>query len=296
MNAKLTGNVFFCGIPNAGKSTLINRICKYEFALINSKPQTTRKESRFLYTDENHQILFKDTPGFHFAKNELDHFMNKEIYKNFRDANVVCYVCDITKQFNDEAIYFMQEVNKRSPNKLTVIFTKNDLLSANQKSELQQIKIKEISQYLQFNNYFFTSIDDLNFIDNLLSMIKYGLLTDNYIDFENEDDDNFLISETIRGVTLNLLRQEVPYGIHVQIEDKHYDPIKKLFSIEAFIYCESESKKKIIIGNKGEKIKEIGIRSRKKLNQIFDTQIYLGLVVKVSKDWRNNKNFIKKYI
>lgn len=284
MEKKLQGKVLLCGIANAGKSTIINKISQYEFALTNKKPQTTRKDIKFLYQDDSYHILIVDTPGFHFTKNQLDIFMNQQIYKNFKDVDVVSYICDLTHKIDQEAIFFMNELNKRASNKLVVIFTKSDLLKPEEIQAKKENKLKEISQYLNINNHFVTGINDPNFIKKFLELIDFGLSHQKQIDFENQDNDNFLISETIRGVTLNLLHQEIPYGIHVHIEDTKYQSNTNLFSIEAHIICEAEAKKRIIIGKNANKIKAIGIQSREKLSKIYDAKIFLNLIVKVSKD------------
>lgn len=288
--------ILLCGLPNAGKSTLMNKICSYDLALVNKKPQTTRKEQKFFYENTDYKILFIDSPGFHFSNNKLDDFMNKEITKNFRNVDCVCLIYSLVHDLNEETICFLNKLHKCVKDKLVIIFTKSDLIKDKKIISVVKTKFEEINKFLKTKIFFTTYWNDKDFFLKLFKSIEPFFLNDKYFFLKNSDNDNFLISEKIRGITLDLLHQEIPYGIHVVVEEKKYDELKKVFYVKANIVCESESKKKIIIGSKGLKIKEIGIQSRKELLKIFNTKIYLDLNVKVIKNWRNDINFIKKNI
>lgn len=289
-----SGQILFCGITNAGKSTLINQIAQYEFALVNFKPQTTRKTSRFWYQDDHYSVLFFDTPGYHVVKNKLDQFMNREIVKNYKRADCVFLLLDLSQPINSLTITFLKQVNLKARNKVVIVFTKQDLIPGAKLSTTINTKLEQISQYLSFQNYFSTWRDDPEVISKILRAATPLLLNQQIDCFGTTDNDDFLISETIRGCALKLFHQEIPHGIHIEVEEQKYQKNQNLFYIHAYIVCETESHKKIIIGHQGQAIKKLGIMARNKLLKIFDTKIYLDLKVKVWADWRNNERIVKK--
>lgn len=280
------------GKPNVGKSTLFNAIFNQKQMIVNQKPQTTRKPLSLTYETDKYVFEFVDTPGYHNIKNKLDGFLNNYVLNAFKSIDLVFLLSDSSRMFSDED---EKLINKLISNKINVflIHTKSDLnkneciIPQNLKDNLKIVKEFNISASNKI-------------LDNLLEeTMKYANEHGELIPVEmiaiKEEDDKFLISEIIREECLNLLNNEIPYGVAIGIEKMNYDKEKNLFNIDAFIAVEKENHKAIVIGAKGKMIKEIGTRSRIQLLNIFDCNINLQLFVKVDKDWRNNLTKIKEY-
>ncbi len=279
------------GKPNVGKSSLFNAIFNSKQMIVNAKPQTTRKPLSLYFKTDDVILEYVDTPGFHNPKNKLDTYLNNYVVNSFKDVDLIYLLLDPSRVFSDEDLELIQKIIKLKYN-VFLVYTKSDLnknLCILDPELKQQLKIvKEIKVCSAQNE-----IHDL-----MDATIKYAIENGEVVYdelFTDNQDDNFMISEIIREQCLNLLNDEIPYGVAVTIESSKYDTETNTFNIDACIAVEKENHKAIVIGSGGKMIKEIGTLSRKELLNIFDCKINLKLFVKVDKDWRNNLTKIKEY-
>ena len=290
---KYVGSISIIGKPNVGKSSLLNKIFDEKISIVNPKPQTTRNKIISNFVNEKYNINFIDTPGFHNEKNKLDEFLNKEVKSALRQSNLIYYLIDCSRLVNEEDKIILELLKKINLPTFLVI-TKVDLAKENRINEI----IKEVTKTISFAKVAMVSIHDSDSIDRLL------LQTEQFLDFDEENlslevdtiqKDLFLVREIIREQCLISLRQEVPYGIAILIDDFKYLKDKNEFIINASLNVEKESQKKILIGVGGKQIKEISVNSRNELMKIYDSKIYLKIFVKVSKNWRNDETKLKEF-
>lgn len=289
--------IIILGLPNVGKSTLMNRLTNKKISIVSNLPQTTRNAIRYSFNDSKNYFELWDTPGFHKAINKLDLFLNSEIFYNLRNSNAVIIVIDSTKKINEDLNNLIKKINNIENLSKYLIFSKIDLLNSKNNNDYLDMKnnlekILNPTKIFQLNlnsDDLFELIDEIkqNFHINLINNETFS----NYD--KNDDNDNFNIIETIREKVLLKTFQEVPHSVAVFIESKNYDEEKNIFHINAVIVVEKEGQKGIIIGKNGSKIKEIGILARQDLLKIYDCKINLKLFCKVEKDWRNNDYLIK---
>lgn len=290
---KYQGIISIIGKPNVGKSSLINLIFSEKISIVNAKPQTTRNQIYSTFVNDNYAIEFVDTPGFHNEKNKLDAFLNSEVKTSLKVANLVYFLCDPTRNIDDEDYRLLNLVKKYNIPTILVI-TKMDLVNLVTITSI----IDKLSNEFKFVNSTAITNEDSKTVQNLLKISEPYL---NLVDLDYQHDeatiqkDLFLVKEIIREQCLNLLHQEVPYGMAILIEDFKYLPEKNEFNISASLNVEKESQKKIVIGVNGSMIKEIGTKSRQELLKIYDTKIFLKLYVKVAKNWRDDNTKLKEF-
>ena len=264
------GYVAVLGRPNAGKSSLINRIVGEEVAIVTKRQQTTRNNILGIANGENFQIIFIDTPGIHHSKNKLDKFMMKNVRSALSTADVVIYLIDASREVDEEEQDYIKMLSEKAE-KLIVVLNKVDKkLVANVNAD---IKI--------------SVLENLN-IDKLIEKIVEYLPENDRIYGEDEYTDksiNFLVCEHIRGILLSKLDNEIPHGIAVVAEkmNEREDNV----SMDISIIAEKERHKGIIIGKNGALIKEVGISARKYAEELFGKQVVLHLFVKVDENWRD---------
>lgn len=279
---KKSGTITIVGKPNVGKSTLLNTIANKKVSIVSYKPQTTRNQIRHFYSNEMLDITFVDTPGFHFAKNKLDLFLNSEIKKTFKSCDLVLFLVDPTRPVDEEDLEIIKFIKSYKLEKIILVITKCDVVTEG------SIKnhINTISKH--FTPIAIAKISAKNNSLELLFEAIYQNLN-GYQELENvEDSDNFNIAEIIREQILLNCKKEVPYATGIFIEKTNFDQQKNIFNIFANIFVEKASQKPILIGKNGSMIKKIGINARKELLNIYDCKINLKLFVKVQNDWRNN--------
>lgn len=283
-----TGTIVITGRPNVGKSTLINALAKKEVAITSPKPQTTRNQINFIYQDDKYNIAFLDTPGFHFANNKLDEFLNRQIKSAYKYADIAYLMIDPTRELNKEDEQVIKLVQYFNIPHIILIINKIDIVDEAKINEC----VKQVKEMIKIDNVVqISALKSIN-INELLDK-SAQFLSNNPIAVSNTDGDNFIISEVIREQIINLYHQEIPYATSVIIPDKKYDPKTNLFTIHANINVEKESQKPIIIGAKGSKIKQLRLQSLKKLHTIYDCNIELHLFVSVKPNWRNKDNYLK---
>lgn len=286
-----SGFVALIGLPNVGKSTLINAILKKKVSIVTPKPQTTRNKIMGVYNTPDRQIIFVDTPGIHKQKNALDRFMNKSVDSAVEDVNLVLIVVDATKVLYEQIYTPLKKIDtKKIPTFLVV--NKVD------ETTIEKIypQIAKIKDETAFKEIVFISAKKRYNLDLLLELID-PYLTDTIKYYEDEDLDNkqvnnFLVSEIIREKALYLIREEIPHGIGVKIDI--FEKTNNVLNISATIYCEKQSHKAIIIGKNGQMLKDIGTRARQELEKIFGTKIFLELWVKVKENWKDSTGLLSE--
>lgn len=286
-----SGFVAICGRPNAGKSTLMNKIIGEKVAIVSNKPQTTRTKIIGVHTTEDSQIVFIDTPGIHKPHNKLGERMEKYIYTATQEIDVLLYVVDCNLHENE---YAKEQAALEGLKKTDVPV----ILVVNKVDTVEKVKVLPVIDRLS-QLYEFAGIVPLSarMGDNVDALVKE---IENYLnegpqffpgDLITDQPERQIVAEYIREKALRLLNQEIPHGVAVEIEKMHKKD-SGTYEILAAIYCERQSHKAIIIGKKGEKLKDIGSRARQDIERFLGAKVYLELWVKVKEDWRNKEAFM----
>lgn len=286
-----SGFIAIAGRPNAGKSTLLNRILGEKIAIVSNKPQTTRTKIQGVKTYEDAQLVLIDTPGIHKPHNKLGKRMEKYIYTATKDIDVLLYVVDCNIHENE----FEKEKEALKGLKKSGVPV---LLAINKVDTVEKTMLLPLIERLK-GLYEFSAIVPVSAqkganVDELVEEIK-RLLPDGPQFFPDDtltdQPERQIVAEFIREKTLRLLNKEIPHGIAVEIE-KMKQRENGIYDIEASIYCERKSHKGIIIGKGGEKLKDIGSRARQDIERFLGEKVYLKLWVKVNEDWRNKEGFM----
>lgn len=284
----------FCaiiGMPNVGKSTLLNSIAGQKIAIISDKPQTTRNKILAIHSTPTEQIIFTDTPGIHNPHNKLGEYMVKIANESMRDTDVVLFVVDASRGIRDMEREIAKNIDKLGIPCILVI-NKIDLV----KKENLLPMIADFSSINEFSSIIPISAKEEDGVSNLLSVIT------DYIEegpmFYDEDTvtdqpEKAIAAEIIREKMLWLLDKEVPHGIAIEIT--RMKEKASLTEIHATIYCERKTHKGIIIGKNGEMLKKIGSLARTDIEKMLDKKVYLELWVKIKNDWRNSDFLIKNF-
>ena len=286
-----SGFVAICGRPNAGKSTLMNKIIGEKVAIVSNKPQTTRTKILGVHTEDDCQVVLIDTPGIHKPHNKLGEKMEKYIYTATQDIDVLLYVVDCNLHENEyEKEKKALEGLKKGKTPVILVVNKIDTVP---KLNLLPV-LDKLKALYDFHGIVPVSAQKGANVEQLLEEIK-ALLPEGPQFFADDvitdQPERQIVAEFIREKTLRLLNQEIPHGVAVEIERmKKRD--NGTYEILAAIYCERQSHKAIIIGKKGEKLKEIGSRARQDIERFLDSKVYLELWVKVKEDWRNKEAFM----
>lgn len=285
-----SGFIALVGRPNVGKSTLLNAIMGRKIAITSDKPQTTRNIIQGIYTDNDSQMIFIDTPGIHKPKNRLGKILNKEAYISMDDVDIILFLVDITENLG-KGDKFIIDLFKNTSKPVILVINKIDRLP---KSEILH-KIEEYKDLYDFDEIVPVSAVKGDNIDRLISVLK-GKLTDNIKYYEDDVVTNvsnsFMISEIIREKILDLTHEEVPHSVNVVTEDISYD--KNVVNIKAMIVIDRENLKRIIIGKQGTMIKEIGRRARIEIEELLGKKVYLELFVKVIEKWRDREKYLNE--
>lgn len=270
------GYVALVGKPNAGKSSLVNALVGEKVAIISSKPQTTRENILGVLTRDDFQIVFVDTPGIHHTKNALSKAMMKNVRSAVSGVDLVLYLIDGTTLPDEEQIEYIQHLGE---NKLIV------------RSKIDLPKQKDFNSDLSISSHTGENLDKL--LDLILERLpSYDNPT--YIfepDYYTDKSVKFIIAEEVREKALNLLNQEVPHGIAVEVIK--FEENEDIVYIDADIICEQERHKGMIIGKGGETLKKMGSQTRLFAEELLGKKIMLKLFVKVEKDWRNKPEKVK---
>ena len=284
------GYVALIGRPNAGKSTLLNRLLGFELSRVNRKPQTTRHRILGILTETNYQIVFLDTPGFLDPRNKLQESMVQTVKRTAAEADIVLILADVTRPIMKTLQFF--EKNRLSQPCLLAL-TKADLIRKD-----QLLPIIGTAQGTElFSAILPVSALRNEGVDALLNEILRRLPEHPpYFpgDVLTDQPERFFVAEIIRENILRYFSQEIPYAAHVEIEEFKERPGRKDY-ISAVILVEKKSQKQIVIGKNGAAIKKIGEMSRKEIEQFLGRPVFLNLFVKVMADWRQNERKLKEF-
>ncbi len=286
-----SGFVSIIGMPNVGKSTLLNKIAGQKIAIISDKPQTTRNKILAIYTTETEQIIFTDTPGIHNPRTKLGEYMVNAANETISDTDVLLFVVDATRKIHETEREIVKNIEKSAVPCILVI-NKIDIVN---KEELLPL-IADYSSMYDFSSIVPISAKNSDGVKMLIDDIKEHLYEGPaFYDEEMVTDqpERQISAEIIREKMLWLLDKEVPHGIAIEIakvEEK-----EKITNIYATIYCEKATHKGIIIGKNGEMLKKIGSLARNDIEKMLDKKVYLELWVKVKTDWRNSDFLIKNF-
>jgi GTPase len=290
---KISGFAAIIGAPNAGKSTLLNAILRQKISIVTPKPQTTRNKIFGIYTKDNLQIVFVDTPGILDPKYKLQQFMKREIESSFPEADVVLFLVDANKYDPDELTKMYEKYSSILKNKkLFCVINKIDLL----KKEEVLMMIGSISKILRFDEIIpVSAVKHFNLDDLINTIVKYLPECEFYFDADavTSQPEKFFVSEIIRQNILRQYKDEIPFSVYIDIEEFKERDAGKDF-IRASVIVERDTQKAIIIGEGGSKIKKLGERSRAEIEDFLGRKVYLELFAKVRKDWKNDEEFLKK--
>lgn len=289
MHNKKTGFISIIGRPSSGKSTLINKICNDKISIVSKHPQTTRFIIKGIYNDDDSQIVFLDTPGFHHFDSILNRSLSNLAIRNLDDGDLILYIVDLSRDLGEEENAIINYVSQYS-DKLIVAFNKIDLV------EKQNISLlSKIQKRLSALQYCVISAKNGENIDLLIKALKDNLkegplyYPDDYV---TDQSIPFRIEEIVREKVFQLTSEEIPHSVYVKVVDLIEN--KNKIKATAKIFVEKNSQKGILVGKGGSMIKKIGILARKELEKIFDTQVNLFLSIIVDHKWKNNKTLLKK--
>lgn len=295
-NTSKTAFIAIVGKANVGKSSILNRLIGSKIAIVSSKPQTTRTRIMgVLTTEDNVQLVFTDTPGFHKPKNKLGEKMVQAVSDSISGVDSCLFVVDA----NDEKLNTaeLELIKKFKTEKMTVVLAINKIDMLKDKTELMK-KLAELSALYDFKAIVPVSAQSGDGLDALLDELK--ALSVESIHFFPDDTltdqpERVLVAEIIREKMLRLLDKEIPHGTAVAIERMRERDDGSIMDVEATIYCERESHKGIIIGKGGQTLKKISTYARQDIENFFDIKVNLQCWVKVKEDWRNREGIIHNF-
>ncbi len=284
------GYVNIIGNPNVGKSTLMNALVGERLSIITSKAQTTRHRILGIVNDDEHQIIFSDTPGVIDPAYKLQENMMDFVHGAFQDADILIYMVETGEKELKDIKLFERLQNTDIP--LLLLLNKIDTAEqdfvkeqiAIWKERLPKAEIHPISALNKFN------------LDLVMDRIKELLpVSPPYFEKDalTDKSERFFVGETIREKILKYYKKEIPYSVEVEVEEFFEE--EEIIKIRAIINVSRESQKGIIIGHKGRALKKVGTLARRDMETFFQKKIFLDLYVKVNKDWRNDDKQLKRF-
>jgi len=285
-----SGYVAIVGRPNVGKSTLLNGILGQKISITSRKPQTTRHNILGIHSSETAQMLFLDTPGQHLnTPRAINRYMNRAASTALADVDVIIFVVDRLK-WNDEDEMVLKRV-LASKKSCVVAVNKTDRLTTN---ELLLPHIQELSQRLPNGEFIPVSALKKNNLDQLLKQIETFLPEGQAFFDEDQVTDRsmrFMAAEIVREKIMRQLGDEVPYAATVEIERYEYNG--KITFVNALVLVEREGQKTILIGEKGSRLKQIGMEARKDIENLCGTKVMLEIWVKVKSGWSDDERALR---
>jgi len=275
--------VTLLGRPSAGKSSFVNTVIGDKISIVSSIPQTTRRLIRGIYTNSTSQIIFQDVPGLHSSAHTWNQSINWITKSALSDTDIILRVIDGSREKWEEEGIIDKIVNEATVPVITIV-TKSDILSEKDR--------KRFPKWALFvSNITREGIDDV--VKVISNKLPKGPLL--YPESDVTDQDVYTrVSEFIREKIFQTTYEEVPHDTYVEVETM--EDKGKLVKILAYIFCTTESQKKILVGNHGSKIKEIGSMARQDLQDLFEKKVYLELHVKVNKGWQGRESITKKVL
>ncbi len=293
MNTK-TAFIAIVGCPNVGKSSILNKMIGQKIAIVSNKPQTTRTKIVGVLTQDETQLVFTDTPGFHRPHNKLGEKMVKAVSDSISGVDACLFVIEPKGELCPAELELIEKFKKE---KMPVILAINKVDTLADKTELMA-RILEMSKIYDFASIVPVSAQNGSNIKELIDELK-GLAFESIHFFPDDtltdQPERVIAAEIIREKILRRMNKEVPHGIAVSVEKMRERENSDLLDIEAIIYCEKDSHKGMVIGKKGETLKTISTRAREDMEKFFDCRINLQCWVKVKEDWRNREGLIHNF-
>jgi GTPase len=291
MKEHKAGFVNIIGKPNVGKSTLMNAFLGEKLAITTPKAQTTRHRILGILNTDDYQIVFSDTPGIIKPAYKLQQAMMKAVESVFEDADIMLWVLEAGENQPDEELLMRL---KSMGCKTIIVLNKSDLVTP------EELALKETAWQQLFPESTVIAVSALlNANITKLKDIIVGMLPNSppYYDKEEISDRNtrFFVAEIIREKILLLFRKEIPYSVEVIVEDFKEKPTENITHIAATVFVARDSQKAILLGHQGKAIKKLGTLARKDIEAFVNQRVYLDLSIKVSKDWRNEDNMLKRF-
>ena len=288
-----SGFVTLIGRPNVGKSTLMNKIIGQKIAITSNKPQTTRNRIQTVYTSDEGQIIFLDTPGIHKAKNKLGEYMVNVAERTLKEVDVILWLVEPSNFIGAGERHIVEQLkNVKTP--VFLIINKTDTVK---KDDLLQYidtyrKIYDFAEIIPASALKGDNTDTI--IELIYKYLPYGPA---YYDEDTVTDQPMrqIAAELIREKALKCLDDEIPHGIAVAIDRMNLRKDGSIVDIDATIVCERESHKGIIIGKGGAMLKKIGSAARYEIENLVETKVNLKLWVKVKKEWRDSDFLLKNF-
>lgn len=300
MNNYKSGFVAIIGRPNVGKSTLMNRLIGQKIAITSNKAQTTRNRIQTVYTDDDAQIVFLDTPGINKAKNKLGEYMMSVAHGTLSEVDVVMWLVEPTTFIGAGERHIIDVLAKV---KTPIILVINKTDTVDEKAVFDAIdKYKDVCEFaaiVPVSAMKGRNTDEL--VNTLKKLLPYGPM---FYDEDTVTDqpERQIVAELVREQALRQLDKEIPHGIAVvidQMKERRQNPAddysRGIIDIDATIICERDSHKGIIIGKQGAMLKSIGTKARISMENLLDAKVNLKLWVKVKKDWRDSEVLLKNY-
>lgn len=287
-----SGFVAIVGRPNVGKSTFMNYVLGQKIAIMSDKAQTTRNKIQGVYTKDDAQIVFLDTPGIHKPKHELGEFMVKSAYSALKEVDVVLFMVNVSEKRGPGDDFIIEKL-KGIKTPIFLVLNKIDLVTP----EVLLERVESYKDALDFAGVFPISVLQGNNVNELMEGLINALPEGpQYYPADQITDhpEYFVVSELIREKILQLTQEEIPHSVAVTVDKMQKDEFDKVH-VYANIIVERKSQKGIIIGKGGRLLKEIGTRARRDIQQLLGNKVYLELWVKVEKDWRKRKSNLQEY-
>ena len=287
-----SGFVAIVGRPNVGKSTFMNYVLGQKIAIMSDKAQTTRNKIQGVYTKDDAQIVFLDTPGIHKPKHELGEFMGKSAYSALQEVDAVLFMVNVSEKRGPGDDFIIEKL-KGIKTPIFLVLNKIDLVTP----EVLLERVESYKDALDFAGVFPISVLQGNNVNELMEGLINALPEGpQYYPADQITDhpEYFVVSELIREKILQLTQEEIPHSVAVTVDKMQKDEFDKVH-VYANIIVERKSQKGIIIGKGGRLLKEIGTRARRDIQQLLGNKVYLELWVKVEKDWRKRKSNLQEY-
>ena len=288
-----SGFVTIIGRQNVGKSTLMNHLIGQKIAITSNKAQTTRNRIQTVYTGEEGQIVFLDTPGINRAKNKLGEYMLSAAENTLKEVDVILWLVEPTTFIGAGERYIIEKLSRV---KTPVILVVNKVDTVNEEEVFKAINTyKEVYDFKEIVPV--SALRNRNTDELLKTIFEYLEEGPQYYDADTITDqpERAIVAEMIREKALRCLDKEVPHGIAVVIDRMKDREQGNIVDIDATIICERDSHKGIIIGKQGAMLKKIGTQARIDMENLLDTKVNLKLWVKVKKDWRDSEFLLKNY-
>ena len=294
MKAPKTAFIAIVGCPNVGKSSILNRLLGEKIAIVSPKPQTTRTRIMGVLTEDETQLVFTDTPGYHKPKTKLGEKMVKAVGEGIHDVDACLLVVESKGEIREEELTLIKKIKSAeipavlAINKVDTVENKEELLS----------RIAQFSQLYDFNSIVPVSALDGNGLKELLKELKALAFESEHLfpdDTLTDQPEKVIAAEYIREKILRFTDKEIPHGTAVAIERFKERADCDMLDIEATIYCEKESHKGIIIGKNGAMLKRISTKARIDMEKFFGCKVNLKCWVKVKEDWRNREGLIHNF-